>query len=110
MTDNRGLTPPVPAAAFNVEMDNRAWMDRRCTPQALATFETQALLTGGGAAIEHRFFILAEGWEPSPFPYCAEQFAGKPGWRVSRLPCGHDVMVDMPLELAASLIDIDVRA
>lgn len=103
MTGNCGLTLPVPAAAFNVEPEYRAWIDRRCSPQAFATFETQVLLTDRGATIKDRFFILAEGWGPSPFPYYAKQVTGKTGWRVSRLPCGHDVMVDMPVELATLL-------
>ena len=106
MVDNCGLTLPVPAAAFNVEMGSRAWIDRRCTPQAFATFESELLLTGCEAAIKSRLFILAEGWDPSPFRYYAKRFMGKPDWRVSRLPCGHDAMVDMPLELAALLIDV----
>ncbi|SDR20928.1 Alpha/beta hydrolase family protein [Paraburkholderia fungorum] len=106
MTGNGGLTLPVPAAAFNVEPKNRAWIDRRCSPQAFATFETQVLLTGRGAAIKDRLYILAEGWGPSPFPYYAKQVTGKAGWRVSRLPCSHDVMIDMPVELANLLMTL----
>jgi hypothetical protein len=100
MTGNSGLTQPIPAAAFNVELKSHAWVDRRCSPQALATFEGQILLTGHGSAIEDRLFILAEGWDPSPFRYFARQVTGKAGWRVSTVPCGHEVMVDMPVELA----------
>jgi pimeloyl-ACP methyl ester carboxylesterase len=103
MTGNSGLMLPTPAEGFNVELQNRAWVDRRCSPQALATFETQVLLTGRGSAIKDRLFILADGWDPSPFRYYAEQVTGQAGWRVSKLPCGHDVMVDRPDELASLL-------
>jgi pimeloyl-ACP methyl ester carboxylesterase len=106
MTDNSGLTQPVPAAAFNVAPKNHAWVDRRCSPQPLATFESQILLTGRGSAIEDRLFILAEGWDPSHFRYFARQSSGKAGWRVSKVPCGHDVMVDMPVELANLLMTL----
>ncbi|MCP3712430.1 alpha/beta hydrolase [Paraburkholderia sp. CNPSo 3274] len=106
MTGNSGLMLPIPAEGFKVEPKNRAWVDRHCSPQALATFETQVLLTGRGSAIKDRLFILAERWDPSPFSYYAEQVAGKPGWRVSRVPCGHDVMVDMPIELANLLLTL----
>ncbi|MFM0349723.1 alpha/beta fold hydrolase [Paraburkholderia sp. RL17-347-BIC-D] len=106
MTDNSGMTLPIPAAVLNVEPKSHAWVDRRCSPQALATFETQILLTGRGSVIEERLFILAEGWDPSPFPYFAKQVIGKTGWRVSTVPCGHEVMVDMPVELANLLMTL----
>jgi len=53
--------------------------------------------------VKKRLFILADGWDPSPFRHFAKQCEGKPGWEVIKMPCGHDVMVDMPKELAASL-------
>ena len=31
-----GLMQPIPAEVFNVARANRAWVDRRCVPQALA--------------------------------------------------------------------------
>ena len=98
-----GRTAPIPAEAFNVKPQNRAWVDRRCVPQALATFEVPLLLTGAGAAVKERLYILADGWDPSPFRHFAAKVEGKSGWRVVKLPCGHDVMVDMPAELANEL-------
>ena len=100
---NCGLMQPIPAEAFNVAQANRAWVDRRCRPQALATFESPLLLTGEHAKVPQRLYILADGWDPSPFRYFAAQVDGKPGWKLTKLPCGHDVMVDMPQELADEL-------
>ena len=100
---NSGRTAPIPAEAFNVKASNRAWVDRRCVPQALATFEVPLLLTGAGAAVKERLYILADGWDPSPFRHFAAKVEGKPGWRVVKMPCSHDVMVDMPAELANEL-------
>ncbi|WP_100176180.1 alpha/beta fold hydrolase [Bradyrhizobium nitroreducens] len=102
--NNSGLMAPVPAEGFNVIEQKRAWVDRRCVPQALATFEMPVLLTGASSTIKERVFILAEGWDPSPFRYYAAKVAGLPGWRVTKMPCGHDVMVDMPVELARELV------
>ena len=75
-------------------------------PQALATFEMPILLSGDHAKVARRLYILADNWEPSPFRYFAGQVQGQPGWRVAKLPCGHDVMVDMPAELAAELMTL----
>jgi pimeloyl-ACP methyl ester carboxylesterase len=98
-----GLMQPIPAEVFNVVADKREWVNRRCTPQALATFEMPLLLAGGGAKVRQRVYILADGWDPSPFRHFAKLYDGKPGWQVSRVPCGHDVMVDMPEQLAEQL-------
>ena len=101
-----GLVSALPAEAFSVSADKRAWVDRRCGPQALATFETPILLTGGGSAIKERVFILADGWDPNPFRFYAAKVTGLPGWRVTKMTCGHDLMVDMPLELAHELMTL----
>ena len=98
-----GLMQPIPAEMFNVRADNRAWVDRRCRPQALATFEMPALLSGNLDKVATRLYILADGWDPSPFRHFAAQVDGKPGWRLVKMPSSHDVMVDMPKELAAEL-------
>ncbi len=102
--EHNGLVAALPAAAFKVKAENRDWVNRRCGPQALATFETPVLLSGGASAIKDRVFILADGWDPSPFRYYASRVGGLPGWRVRKLPCGHDVMIDLPAELAHELI------
>uniref|UniRef100_C8CP46 Carbendazim hydrolyzing esterase n=2 Tax=Actinomycetes TaxID=1760 RepID=MHEI_NOCS4 len=98
-----GLMQPIPAELFNVVADKRDWVNRRCVPQALATYEMPLLLAGGGSAVKQRVYILADGWDPSPFRYFAKLYDGKPGWQVVKFPCGHDVMVDMPNELAEKL-------
>ena len=99
-----GLMQPIPAEMFNIAQGNRAWVDRRCVPQALATFESPALLTGDAGKVAQRLYILADGWDPSPFRHFAAKVDGTPGWRVVKLACSHDVMVDMPQELAQELL------
>jgi len=98
-----GLMQPIPAEVFNVSAAHRAWVDRRCVPQALATFEMPMLLKGGVNPAVKRLYILADGWDPSPFRHFATKFEGKSGWDVIKMPCGHDVMVDLPNELAQQL-------
>ncbi len=100
---NSGMTQPIPAEVFNVSAANRAWVNRRCVPQPLATFEMPVLLTGAINAVKQRMYILADGWDPSPFRYFAREYEGKAGWQSVKFPCGHDIMVDMPRELADTL-------
>ena len=106
LENHSGMMQPIPAAMFNVVASKREWVDRRCVPQALATFEMPLLLKGGTNPAVKRQYILADGWDPSPFRYFAQQCGGKRGWDVVKVPCGHDVMVDMPDELAALLIKL----
>jgi hypothetical protein len=78
-----GLMQPIPAEVFNVAERNRAWVNRRCRPQALATFEMPVLLSGGIDKVKRRLYILADGWDPSPFRHFATKVQGKPAgtWR-----------------------------
>ena len=101
-----GMMQPIPAAVFQIAAANRAWVDRRCVPQALATFDMPALLTGAGATVAKRLYILADAWDPSPFRHFAAKFDAAPGWRVTKLASSHDVMVDMPHELARELLTL----
>lgn len=103
LQDHSGLMQPIPAEMFNIAQANRERVDRLCRPQALATFDMPLLLTGGGDKIVNRLYILADGWDPSPFRYFAANCEKAAGWRVVKLPCSHDVMVDMPKELALEL-------
>ncbi|MEI9985113.1 MAG: alpha/beta fold hydrolase [Aliidongia sp.] len=71
--------PPVPAEVFNVNAADRAWVDRQCTPQSLATFTQPIRLTGRAAAIESVGYIWASDWAGSPFAPFYEQ-ARQLGW------------------------------
>jgi pimeloyl-ACP methyl ester carboxylesterase len=98
---------PIPAEAFQVNSRDCAWVNRQCTPQALATFEERIKLTGGIGRIKDITHILATGYvEGSPFPACRERAKAK-GWKTRTMPCGHDVMLDLPDELTAFLLEYD---
>jgi hypothetical protein len=56
--------------------------------------------------LQNRHYILADNWDPSPFRYFAKQVEAAPGWTLSKMPCGHNIMVDMPKELTEKLLQI----
>ena len=73
-----------------------------CVKHPLATFEQKLALSG--RHVSKRVYILATGSEPPLFAQFAKRFKGDADWKVVSVPCGHDVMVDRPQELAATLI------
>lgn len=101
---NGWKVPPIPAKAFNVNAKDAAWMGRQCTMQPLATFDEPLRLSGGIDAVKNVTFILATGFDGSPFPQFYEGAKSK-GWKTLSMACGHDVMLDMPVELTAALVD-----
>jgi pimeloyl-ACP methyl ester carboxylesterase len=103
---NSGMTHPLTAEMLHVSPVNREWVNRRCVPQALATFEMPVLLSGKIENVKQRVYILADGWDPSPFRYFAKKYTGAPEWDVIKLRSGHDVMVDLPNELAAAIANV----
>lgn len=97
--------PPIPAVVFNVNAADREWMDRQCTMQPIETFQQRLHFTGGIEKIKNATFILATGFTAgSPFPPFYEKAKAK-GWKTRTVPCGHDVMLDLPEELIRILIE-----
>jgi pimeloyl-ACP methyl ester carboxylesterase len=100
--------PPIPAAAFNVNERDRAWVDSQCTPHPAAAFTQRLSLSGAGDAIADKSYILAGDFPDSPFPPFLE-IARSCGWRTSSIDCGHDIMLDRPEALVAELITVSDR-
>ena len=100
--------PPIPAEAFEVNAKDRDWVNRQCTMQPLATFQQPLRLTGGIARVRNVTYILANGWNPSPFPPSFEKAKAR-GWRTLTIASGHDVMLDRPEELTQALLEISPR-
>ncbi|HYA25964.1 MAG TPA: alpha/beta hydrolase [Terriglobales bacterium] len=99
------MTPPIPAAAFNVNARDRDWVERQSTLHPLACFQQPLRLTGAITRIENITYILATGWAPSPFPQFYEKAKAR-GWKTLTMACGHDVMLDLPKELTGELLAI----
>jgi pimeloyl-ACP methyl ester carboxylesterase len=96
---------PIPAEIFNVNSRDRTWVDRKRTPQSIATFQQPLQLAGAIEQIENITYILATGWEQSPFPQFYEKAKAR-GWKTLTIPCGHDVMLDKPDELLEVLLAV----
>jgi pimeloyl-ACP methyl ester carboxylesterase len=94
--------PPPPAAFFNVNDADREWVDSLCTPHPLAALSQRLKLTGGIDRIDKKTYVLATGRVGS-FNRFRDSVANTPRWTTHELPCGHDVMIDLPDETTAIL-------
>ena len=104
---SEGVTsfPPVPAAAFNVNENDRAWVDAQCTPHPIKCFLQKLVLTGARDRIAKKAYIRAANYDSTPFDAALAQ-ARNEGWRTFEMAAGHDVMVDAPAQLAEMLEDL----
>jgi len=105
------LMSPIPAEVFKVNERDAAWVNDMCVKHPLVCFEQEIFLTGAYAQVRKRTYVLATSWgspPPSPFIPIAERLKADKGWKVLELPCGHDVMLDMPNETADILLAASV--
>jgi len=99
------IVGPVPAAVFQVNEKDQAWVDELCTPQPIATFSERIVLTGARERIGKKLYLRASGYGSPSFDAALAKVRGRPAWRVFEMACGHDIMVDMPEELAKILTE-----
>ena len=94
--------PPRSAALFKVNEQDRAWVDAQCTPQPIQCWLQKVALTGARERIGKKTYIRAAGFA-NPYFDAALASARARNWRTYELPCGHDVMLDMPERLTEIL-------
>jgi len=96
--------PPASAAYFNVNEKDRAFVDRKCTPQPIGTYGDPVTLSGARERIAKKTYIRAKGFNSAGFDAIAARLRSDPTWTVHDMPCGHDAMIDMPDRLSELLI------
>ncbi len=97
---------PIPAAVFNVNEKDRAWVDALCTPQPIGTLLDKTKGTGGREKIGKRTYIRASAYKSVSFDAGLSKARATPGWNTYEVPSGHDVMVDMPERLVEILLEV----
>jgi pimeloyl-ACP methyl ester carboxylesterase len=96
---------PFPATVFNVNEADRAWVDAKCTAQPLRTFTDRVSLSGARDRIARKAFIRATAYDSATYDAALARTRAA-GWRTHEVPCGHDVMIDMPERLAEILEEV----
>lgn len=102
---------PIAAQTFGVNVADRAWVDRQCTPQSIDCWLQPSRLNGNHLSIPTILYVLATGWggERPPFRPHHDK-ALEQGWKTVQLACGHDVMLEEPTRLAEILVDASLAS
>jgi pimeloyl-ACP methyl ester carboxylesterase len=96
--------PPRSAETFGVNEADRQWVDSLCVPQPIDTFTSPITLTGARERISRKTYIRAKGYHNPSFDRAFAAVQSDPSWHCHQVPCGHDVMVDMPDRLTELLL------
>ena len=97
--------PARSAEFFGVNVADRAWVDSLCVPQPIATLTHKIALTGARERITRKTYIRAASYANPGFDKALAAAKSDPAWRIYEVPCGHDVMVDMPERLSEILLE-----
>jgi len=100
--EGRTALAPRPAELFKVNEKDCAWVNAQCTPQPIECFLQKLTLTGARERIAKKAYIRAAAYQ-SPYFDTGLATARERNWRTYEVPCGHDVMLDMPERLTEIL-------
>jgi pimeloyl-ACP methyl ester carboxylesterase len=98
--------PARSAAAFLVNEKDQAWVDAMCVPQPVGCFTEAMKISGARDRIGKKSYIRAAAYPNPGFDKALARVKADKSWRVYEVPCGHDVMVDMPERLAEILLEV----
>ena len=98
--------PAGSAARFGVTGDDLDWVDDLLTPQPIGVSLQPIKMTGARDRVAKKTYILAADYNSPAFTAYYEKLNNDPNWQVYSLPCQHDVMIEMPDELAKILIEV----
>jgi pimeloyl-ACP methyl ester carboxylesterase len=96
---------PIPAQLLGVR-DPRdvAWIDARCIPQPIATFEERIKLTGNFEHIRDIAYVFPTDRHPNLL--VSHERAKAKGWKIRTIDnSGHELMIDGPQEVAEFLLE-----
>ncbi|NQV94949.1 MAG: alpha/beta hydrolase, partial [Sphingomonadales bacterium] len=98
--------PAGSVSRYGLKGADLEWVDSLLTPQPIGVSLQPIRLTGARDRIARKAYILATGYNNPPFVAAHAALKDDPSWRRFELPCHHDVMVEMPGELASILLEI----
>lgn len=97
------VTPPLPVAQFHVNAKDAAWVSSKLTPHPTQCFTEKLKVTGAYQSIAKKLYIRAPLFAQRGFDQALARCRADRSWQTATVTCGHDVMIDQPVELTAML-------
>jgi pimeloyl-ACP methyl ester carboxylesterase len=98
------LVPPPEASFWSViKAEDAAWINRRLTPHPINTYKQTVEYSNALKDVGSLTYIHATGNSLGQFDRFADHAGVDDAWHLEVVPCGHEVMVDMPEELVEML-------
>ena len=98
--------PAPPATTWNVNEKDRAWVDAKQTAQPIGVSLKPIRLTGARERVAKKTYIRATRYENPNFDKFYAARKADRTWRTYEVPCGHDVMIDLPDRLTEILEEV----
>lgn len=103
-SESGGLIPAIPANIFNVNQADAAWVDSMSVPQPLATFAQAAKAGVESVSVPNRTYVFATANGGDWFTSTYAVLKDDPQWTMHTALCGHNIMLDSPVELTSLLL------
>ena len=103
-SESGGLIPAIPANIFTVNQADAAWVDSMSVPQPLATFAQAAKAGVESVSVPNRTYVFATANGGDWFVSTYAVLKDDPQWTMHTAACGHNIMLDSPVELTSLLL------
>ena len=101
------VSRPAPhPSVWKVNEQDQAWVKEKFTAQPIGVAFTPIRLTGARDRIARKTYVRALGYENPNFERAYAKVKADPTWRTFEMPCGHEVMIDMPERTAEILLGV----
>ena len=98
--------PAPPASVWKVNEKDQPWVDEKFTAQPIGVAFTAIRLTGARDRVPKKTYVRAKGYENPNFENYYAKVKSDRSWRTYEMPCGHEVMIDMPERTAEILLEV----
>jgi pimeloyl-ACP methyl ester carboxylesterase len=98
--------PAPPASVWKVNAKDQAWVNEKFTAQPVGVAFTPIRLTGARDRVPKKTYVRAKGYDNPNFESYYAKARSDRSWRTYEMPCGHEVMIDMPERTAEILLEV----
>ena len=93
-------------STWNVNEKDQPWVNEKFTAQPIGVAFTPLRLTGARDRVPRKTYVRAKGYDNPNFESYYAKVKSDRSWRTYEVPCGHEMMIDMPERTAEILLEV----